>query len=396
MLFRSEFLRLRLVSAPDVSASLRAAEPPFPAYRRTADALATYRELARREAGQPLSIPTKSIKPGDRYPELPHLVGMLETLGDLPAGVLDAADAAAGAVYQAPVVGAVKKFQNRHGLDPDGRIGRATVNALNVPLAQRVVQLELALERWRWLPHEFTRPPVVVNIPEFGLHAYNAELQSELSMKVIVGKAYRSHTPVFASYMKYVIFRPPWNVPLSIQRKELVPQAQKNPDAFRKGDYQIVDARGNVVSEGEINPAMLRDLRSGKLALRQRPGPKNSLGLIKFEFPNDYDVYMHGTPATALFAKSRRDFSHGCIRLEDPVAFAQWVLKEKPEWPREKMIDAMNGNRTMRVKIEEPIPVLILYSTAVVMEDGEVRFYEDIYEHDAPLERALRGYAAAS
>ena len=387
----SEFLRRRLADSPDVNAALRAVEPPFPAYRRTVNALAIYRALAGRNAGEPLSVPEKSVKPGEAYASLPRLTRTLETLGDLPAGANNPGD-----IYQGAIVDGVKTFQRRHGLEPDGRLGRATVNALNVPLTQRVLQLELALELWRWLPHEFTQPPIIVNIPEFGVHAYNAELQQELSTRVIVGKAYRHQTPVFASYMKFVIFRPPWNVPLSIARAELVPEAKKKPDTFIKGNYEIVDTRGNVVSDGAADPAILRDLRSGKLALRQRPGPKNALGLIKFEFPNEHDVYMHGTPAMSLFAKARRDFSHGCIRAEDPVALAEWVLRDRQEWSREKIIAATNDDHTLRVRLDEPIPVVIFYSTAVVMENGEVRFYEDIYKHDAALERALSGYESGS
>ena len=386
----SEFLRRRLVDSPDVNAVLRTVEPPFPAYRRTVQALAEYRALMMRNADEPqgvLKVPEKSVKPGETYPEHSQLARKLEMLGDLPSETNDSGD-----IYQGAIVGAVKSFQRRHGLETDGRLGRATVNALNVPLAQRVLQLELALERWRWLPHEFTQPPVIVNIPEFEVHAYSRELQPQLSMRVVVGKAYHHQTPVFASYMKFIIFRPPWNVPLSIARAELVPAAKQKPDTFIKGNYEIVDVRGKVMSDGAADPAMLAEIRSGKLALRQRPGPKNSLGLIKFEFPNEFDVYMHGTPATSLFARSRRDFSHGCIRVEDPVALAEWVLRNRPEWTREKIVAAMNGDQTLRVTLKEPIPVLILYSTAGVMEDGEVRFYEDIYKHDQALERALSEY----
>ncbi len=384
----SEFLRERLVSSSDVIAALDQVQPPFPAYRRTLSALDTYRKLvsdAAYDSGAPLPIPAKAVKPGNPYPGVSHLARLLQTLGDLPGGVPEGDET----IYQGTLVQAVKRFQRRHGLEPDGQLGRQTWNALNTPLSRRVTQLELALERWRWLPHEFERPPIVVNIPEFGLHAYNDRLDWDLSMKVVVGKAYRHKTPVFASYMKYVIFRPPWNVPRSIQRQELVPEAMKNPKYFLEKDFEIVDTHGNVASEGEIDPEILKQLRSGKLALRQRPGPKNSLGLIKFVFPNDHDVYMHDTPATVLFSKARRDFSHGCIRVEDPVALAEWVLRDQPEWTSEQIRAAMNGGQTVRVSLVTPIPVLILYSTAVVMEDGEIRFFEDIYGHDAALERAL-------
>lgn len=389
----AEFLRQRLVDALDVEAALKAVEPPFPAYHRTVSAYQTYSKLARQGDAEPLSVPTKTVKPGDLYPGVPRLVRLLRRLGDLPSGVAGPADAT---TYEGALVDAVKHFQRRHGLESDGWIGRQTLRALNMPLSHRALQLRLALERWRWLPHEFAQPPIIVNIPEFGLHAYNTELRWALSTKVVVGRAYQHQTPVFASEMKYVILRPPWNVPLSIQIKELVPAARKDPNYFVKGNYEITDRQGTVVSDGETNEVILNELRSGKLAIRQRPGPNNSLGLIKFVLPNDHDVYLHGTPAMALFTRPRRDFSHGCIRVEDPVALAAWVLRNQPQWTPESIRAAMNGDKTVRVGLDQRIPVLILYTTAVVMEDGEVRFFEDIYNQDTALQEALaRAYPDA-
>lgn len=379
------FITERMANAVDINAALEALEPPFPAYQRTLQALQTYMKLAREDDGELLPAPKKAIKPGEPYTGMPRLVRLLRNLGDLPAGTV----AATPGFYEGALVDAVKHFQRRHGLDPDGQIGRHTIEELNVPLSRRVVQLQLALERWRWLPHESAQPPIMVNIPEFGLHAYNAELQWALSMKVVVGKAYRRQTPMFDGDLKLVIFRPPWNAPLSIQRSELVPKIQKDPHYLFKENFQITDRHGNVVSQGETDKLIINELRSGKLALKQRPGPKNSLGLVKFVFPNDHDVYMHGTPATSLFAKARRDFSHGCIRVEDPVALAAWVLRDKPEWTPEAIRAAMDGDNTIRVTLEKPIPVWIVYVTAVVMENGEVRFFDDIYKQDVELQEIL-------
>jgi murein L,D-transpeptidase YcbB/YkuD len=168
-----------------------------------------------------------------------------------------------------------------------------------------------------------------------------------------------------------------------------LPHLEKNPSYLAENSYEIADRSGNVVSDGTITDEMKDSLRSGKLVVRQRPGPDNSLGLLKFEFPNPYDVYMHGTPAKQLFSRSRRDFSHGCIRVEDPVALAAWVLRDKPEWTPESIRNAMNGDETIRVDLKNPIPVLILYGTAVVEENGEIQFFDDIYGYDAALERAL-------
>lgn len=382
----AEFLRQRLIHASDVETVLAQLEPSFPAYRRTVDALKTYLKLAREDDAVPLPASAKAIKPGDRYDGVPRLVRWLRLVGDLPP---DAAPSTDIFTYEGTLVEAVKHFQRRHGLETDGWIGPKTLAALNTPLSHRVLQLQLALERWRWLPRQFAQPPIIVNIPEFGLHAYNQELEPTLSMKVVVGRAYKHETPVFASEMNYVIFRPPWNVPYSIQRRELVPEIVKDPDYLLRNNYEITDRYGNVVGDGEVNDVILIELRSGKLALRQQPGPDNSLGLIKFVLPNDHDIYLHGTPAMSLFSRARRDFSHGCIRVQDPAALAAWVLRGQPEWSPKRIRAAMDGNKTVQVKLAQPLPIFILYTTAGVSQDGEVHFYDDIYKQDVALEKAL-------
>jgi murein L,D-transpeptidase YcbB/YkuD len=287
-------------------------------------------------------------------------------------------------------VDAVKHFQERHGLDVDGRIGKRTWQELNTPLIDRVRQLGLTLERWRWVPQSFPRPPVVVNIPEFRLRAFDESYRTELQMKVVVGQAYHGHqTPVFSANMTQVIFRPYWNVPLSIQLAELVPKLEKDAAYLAKNRYEVVTLQDTFVSNGVVDKDTLARLRSGELRIRQIPGPDNALGLVAFMFPNEYAVYLHSTPATELFSRSRRDFSHGCILVEKPRELAEWVLQYQPEWTPQRIADAMNGDKTLYVKIEKPIPVLIVYATAVVLANGEVRFFEDIYGQDARLLRLL-------
>lgn len=382
----SEFLRQRLVGAMDVDAVLASLEPPYPIYRRTQDALKKYMEFARLDDGQLLPVSSRAVRPGDPYEGVPRLARLLALLGDLPANH-DAAYMEGN--YQGALVDAVKHFQQRHGLEPNGILDAPTLKRLNTPLSRRVTQLQLAMERMRWLPHQFDHPPIVVNIPEFRLYAVNDEYRSVFTMNVVVGKAYGHQTPVFANEIKSVIFRPYWNVPLSIVRAELIPHLQKNPSYFSENSYEIVDQNERVVSEGTVTKETVAQLRTGRLRIRQTPGPQNALGLIKFEFPNEYDVYMHGTPAKRLFSRSRRDFSHGCIRVEDPVALAEWVFQGMPEWTEDSIRAAMNGEETMPVKLKKPIPVLILYSTAMVLEGEEPRFFEDIYGLDAALELAL-------
>ena len=382
------FVRKRLVDATDVNAALAGIEPPYEGYHRTKVALQKYIALARDRQNDLLPIKKKPVDPKSPYAAAEQLAGMLRRLGDLPADAT-----ISPGVYQGPLVEAVKHFQTRHGLDPDGRLGQGTIAQLNTPLSFRVRQLQLTLERWRWVPHRYSRPPIVVNIPEFQLRALNESYMTELDMKVVVGKAYHHQTPVFAAEMRYVIFRPYWNVPLSIQHAELIPKLNRDRSYLAKNGFEVVTPQDQVVTSGIVDDGVMAQLRSGRLWIRQTPGPKNSLGLVKFLFPNEHDVYLHDTPATELFSRSRRDFSHGCIRVEKPEQLAAWVLRDKPEWTPERIHDAMHGNETIRVTLDTPIPVLIVYATAVVLDHGEVRFFDDIYGQDAQLEELLsKGY----
>jgi len=385
------FVRERLVGASDVAAVIEAVEPPFGGYRRTEAALARYVEIARRDSGNPLPVPAKAIRPGQPYDGAARLRERLALLGDLPA---DGAAAPDPGVFDAPLSDAVKTFQRRHGLDDDGRLGTATVKQMNVPLAERVRQLQLTLERWRWLPDTFTAPPIIVNIPDFRLRALDENMKVALEMRVVVGKAMRHETPVFSRDMTYVVLRPYWNVPPSIRRGEIVPAIQRDRDYVAKKRYEVTTNDGRVVTDGAISDDVLAKLKSGQLAVRQKPGPANSLGLVKLMFPNQYNVYLHDTPAGALFAKSRRDFSHGCIRVEKPDELAAWVLRGSSDWPLERIRTAMqSGPDDVTVRLARPIPVFIVYATALAYENGEVHFYDDIYGHDATLARALEaGY----
>jgi L,D-transpeptidase YcbB len=382
----SEFLQQQVVDASDVGSVIAAVEPPFPIYQRTLHALRTYVDLARRDDGEFLPVPRKAIKPGDAYSGLPRLCRLLVLLGDLPE---KEKDVSSSTLYQGALVKAVTRFQQRHGLDANGLIDAQTLKDLNTPLSQRVAQFQLTLERLRWLPHQFQRPRIIVNIPEFRLRAVDERYHWALFMRVVVGKAYRHQTPVFTSEIKSLIFRPNWIVPLSIVRAEMLPHIEQDPAYLAKNSYEIVDNMGTVVGSSTVSEEMKHQLRSGKLGIRQTPGPNNALGLLKFDFPNQHDVYMHGTPAMELFSRSRRDFSHGCIRVEDPVALAAWLLQDQPEWTADHIRAATLGEETFRVDLKQPVPVLIVYGTAVTMEDGEVHFFRDIYGQDAALEQDL-------
>ena len=371
----------------DLATDLR---PPLAQYRALRGMLARYRSLANDPTLlTPLPFPT-TIHPGEPCNAMTALRRELVVLGDLPG---DTPVPPESGRYEGALVDGVKRFQVRHGLEPDGILGKSTVAALHVPLRWRVRQIELALERLRWLPHLGEERLIAVNIPMFRLWAWDmipANGAPLFGMDVIVGRALSTETPVFAEEMREVIFRPYWNVPPSILRHEVLPKVERDPDYLRREDMEIVRGAGDNAQRVQFTARTLADLRQGALRVRQRPGPKNALGLIKFVFPNQEDVYMHGTPAQALFGKSRRDFSHGCVRVADPVALAEWVLRDRPEWTRDRILAATMGPQTTHVKLVHPIQVILFYTTAAVMpEDETIRFAEDIYRHDARLDRAL-------
>jgi L,D-transpeptidase YcbB len=239
------------------------------------------------------------------------------------------------------------------------------------------------------MAHDFEEPPIIVNIPEFLLRALDAQGNPTLKMRVVVGRAMRTETPVMEQDMKYLVFWPYWNVPPSILRHELVPKTTKDPAYLQKNGYEVATYSGQVVTDGLVSEEILAQLRAGKLMVRQKPGPKNALGLIKFIFPNSNNVYLHSTPSQSLFAKSRRDFSHGCIRVEDPAALAELVLRNNPGWTREKIDAAFKTGKEQQVNLKNTIPVLIVYGTAVAPEDGTAHFFQDIYGFDKDLEKLI-------
>jgi len=308
-----EFLYEKIISANDPAAVVKTVEPTFPGYLRTLEALHRYREFEREDTGKLMSLPTKPIAPGGTYADLLRLSLLLQLVGDLPAGAtVDPSSFA----YQGALVEAVKSYQVRHGELPDGRLKAELINEMNVPMAHRVRQIELALERWRWLSHSFPQPPVVVNLPEFKLRTYDDNYQVALYKTVIVGKAYGHKSPVFEKEIKYVVFRPYWEVTPTIQRAEIVPHVEKDRNYIAAKNFEVVTGDGKVVTDGPISDEVLAGLKSGHLRVRQKPGPTNSLGLVKLIFPNEDNVYLHGTEAPQLFANEERDLSHGCIRVQ--------------------------------------------------------------------------------
>lgn len=364
--------------------------PPLGRYRALRDALPKYRALAAEEAAWPAwPAARKPVKPGDAWDGLPALHHRLVRLGDLPA---DAPAPAGDAPYEGALVDGVLRFQQRHGLEPDGVIGRATHAALRVPIAWRARQIELALERLRWMPDLGPGRTVILNIPMFRLWALDApDAAPALTMRAIVGRALKTTTPVFADEIQYLIFRPYWNIPRSILVNEVLPAVNRNPGYLARNDMEIVRGESDGSPAVAATAENLALLAAGRLRLRQRPGEQNALGRVKFVFPNDSSVYLHDTPARTLFARSRRDFSHGCVRLEEPAALATWALKDQPGWDEAAVLAAMEGAPSRRVDLAQAIQVILFYVTAMVFDadGGAVHFADDIYRHDVRLDRVL-------
>jgi murein L,D-transpeptidase YcbB/YkuD len=364
--------------------------PQIALYRQLRSALAQYRALSSDPQLRSFRPPRATLHPGERWDGLPQLSHRLVAVGDLTAVDSDRLDPT---LYEGAVVLGVKHFQTRHGLAADGALGKATSAALSVPLSWRARQIEISLERMRWLPHLNRQRLLVVNIPMFHLRAMDgpvATASPSFGTEVIVGRALRTQTPVLLEEMEYVIFRPYWNVPSSILRNEILPALRRTPNYFERHDMEIVTGQSDDAPVVPLSGASIAALGQGTLRLRQRPGSGNSLGLVKFVFPNDSNVYLHGTPAVELFSRPRRDFSHGCMRVADPVGLAEWVLAGQPGWSREAILAAMNASSSRRVDLTQPIQVVVFYLTAIVTAaNGHVQFAEDIYGHDVRLDHYL-------
>ena len=456
----AEFVSDNAVDAGDVPKLITSVEPDSDQYRATETALAHYLQLAKlQEAAHAPAlpdVPKGGVAPGGSYAAAGLLLARLQLEGDAPGDYpfhppsttpASAPNATAPAghkpklgsktidrarkllhgsphqkgnagespanplanapatpafmppdvppVYTRELSDAVKAYQHRHGFTEDGKLTPQTIASLNVPLTVRVIELQNSLERWRWLPNQYIHPALMVNLPEFVLRGYAPGTQNlDFTMKVVVGKVVGEHqTPVFAHMMRYLIFRPYWNVPHDIVEKELMPHIQASGIGYLAShNFEVTDNKGNVLTSYTA-----QQIEHGGLQVREKPGPKNSLGLVKFMFPNQYDIYLHSTPQPELFDRTRRDFSHGCIRVQKPEDLAVWVLTssntpppQDKEWDLPTIHDIMtNGPDNHQVNLKTPLPVVIFYLTAIEAEDGHTHFFDDIYGYDQKLQEVL-------
>jgi len=449
----AEFVSDNVVDATDLPGLIRKVEPDSDQYRATEGALGRYLQMAKLQAAANApalpDVPKGGVGVGGSYSATGDLMARLQLEGDAPGdypyqppqqaqntgsappqqqqappkprfgsktigkakqllhrktGVTNGAAAGTAPrpvppafnpprlprVYTKALSDAVAHYQARHALDGNGRLTPETVASLNVPLTQRVLQLNDSLERWRWLPDQYINASLVVNLPEFVLRGYTPDHHLDFTMKVVVGKVVGEHqTPVFAHMMRYLIFRPYWVVPHDIVQKELMPHIKaKGIGYLAQKNFEVVDSKGNPVDN-----VTAEQIDRGGVQVREKPGPKNSLGLVKFMFPNQYDIYLHSTPEPELFSRSRRDFSHGCIRVQKPEDLAVWVLAQSDtpgDWDAEKVHDTMEkGPDNHQVNLKKPLPIVIFYLTALAEDDGQVHFFDDIYGYDAHLNQVL-------
>lgn len=382
--------RLRRALVEDgLDEAVDAARPALPMVGRVEAMLAHYRALARAHSQWPAlpPLPRQSLEPGAAYAGAAALRERLRVLGDLDT----AAPAATANVLDPALVAALRRFQTRHGLAPDGTLGPATLAALAVPPARRVTQLELTLERLRWLPQPPDGRLVVVDVPAYRLWAFDGRDTAAplLEMRVIVGAAGRTQTPLFIGQMRHVEFNPYWNVPHSIATREIAPKLARDPGYLARNDMELVGASGHVLDDG--GQAALAALRAGTARVRQRPGAQNALGAVKFSMPNPMNIYLHSTSAQDLFGRTRRDLSHGCIRVEFPAALAEFVLADPKRWDGAAVAAALRPGRTQVVPLPQPVPVVLFYATALVDREGRALFADDIYGLDQKLLQALGG-----
>jgi murein L,D-transpeptidase YcbB/YkuD len=362
--------------------------PPFLQYGRLRDKLAEYRSIAA-QGGWPRIEPGRTLKPGLHDPRVPTIRERLTATGELPAGgTSDSTE------YDQIVMEAVKQFQRHHGLEPDGNLGRSTLAAMNVPVAQRINQIIVNLESWRWVERDPGDWFLVVNIPSFELQGIRNN-KVEISRPVIVGEQYSTKmTPVFSDSIRYVEFNPYWNVPKTIARREMLPELKKDPSYLKKKNIRLFEGDGpnapeidsSAVDWDGVSP---QDM--DRYHLRQDPGPDNSLGTVELAFPNQFDVYLHDTPAKDLFRQPRRAFSHGCIRVAEAQVVAAYVLGGQANgWDEDRVKALIDEGKDQIVHLDPSVPIYILYHTAVVNPDNnEIYFYDDVYGRDAILEKAL-------
>ena len=371
------------LTSGSIEKTLQSFLPQQPGYEALKEALAHYKVLLVEEGWGRIPDGSK-LQKGDRNERVAlvrkRLLGTEQT-AHLTSDEEDLFDEA--------LEQAVRQFQELHGLDVDGVIGPATLAAMNVPLEDRIRQIELNMERWRWLPQDLGTRYILVNIPQFALTVMEKS-ETVMRMKVIVGKKYR-RTPVFSDRMTYLVLSPFWNVPPKIAVKDKLPIIRKDPEYLTREHFRVFQGRGTKAEE--IDPVTIDWSKltpdNFPYRLRQDPGPGNALGPVKFMFPNKFNVYLHGTSSPELFKQNVRTLSSGCIRIEKPIDLAVYLLQDDPDWTQQRILEVIEKNEEQTVQLKNPLPVHLQYWTAWVDDNKQVNFREDIYGRDKLLSEAL-------
>ena len=375
-------------AAPDATVYIAGLAPSSPEYLRLKQALADYRALA--AGGGWSRLPEgETLKPGMRDERVPLLRRRLVEAGDL-AGAEAESD-----LFDAPLEAAVTRFQRRHGLTPDGAVGRMTMAALDVPVEDRIDQMLLNMERRRWMPRDLGERYVFVNMADFELKVVDGP-QTVLDDRVVVGTPFQQ-TPEFSEMMTYIVVNPYWNIPPSIAGKEMLPKIRKDAGYLARNRIEVLSdwtESGRPVDPATIDWSRL-SARHFPYKLRQVPGADNALGRLKFMFPNRFNIYLHDTPARTLFERTVRSFSHGCIRVQHPVDLAAVLLDGADGWTKDRIEAAIATGERQVISLPRPLPVHLTYLTAWVNKDGAVNFRDDIYGRDGRLREALFPAGAA-
>ncbi|WP_232787375.1 L,D-transpeptidase family protein [Spongiibacter nanhainus] len=360
--------------------SLTTLAPQQPRYQTLLEALERYRRALSLGGWEPIAA-GPLLKPGMHSERVTALRNRLKAIdGSLQAEGDEHR-------YDSVLVSAVKRFQQRANLEPDGIVGPDTLAKLNLSPQDLIDKLRVNLERWRWLPEDLGRKHIRVNIANYHLETHEGK-DIRAVHDVVVGRTYRQ-TPIFSASMSYLVLNPWWETPSKLARKDLLPKFQRDPSIVQSLGYQILDTQGKVVDPSNMNWNEYTESRF-PFRVRQQPGPMNALGQVKFMFPNSHDVYLHDTPSRDLFSKTRRDFSSGCIRVRNPIDLVEWVIGPNPQWSRDKLENVLSSGKETTVKLTEKIPVHLLYWTVVADDDNDdIRFVADIYQRDQRVLLAL-------
>ena len=377
-------LLLKMESAGDLRREIEDLQPEDPQYKRLQKALKAYRDLAKIDSFAPISTSIK-LEPGEVHDDVPLVRKKLY----LREGIKGSDTSR---LYDDRLAEMIKHFQERHGLEPDGILDRQTAVFLNMPIARKSEVIALNLERLRWRPHlKGEKEEIVINVPEYMLRIYENN-REKMAMRVVLGSQYNP-TPVFHDTLKYIVFSPTWMVPNSIFKEEFLPKLRDDPFHFDTNRFRFY--KDGVEIDPIFEAWRDEELDASQYSVVENPGEANSLGNVKFIMPNDFSVYLHDTPADKLFNLEKRALSHGCIRLEEPVEFAKYLLRDHKGWSDKKIKEAMQSPKPVQVDLEKPYPVYIIYRTAWVDDDGRLHFRGDIYGHDsrqlANLQQKLAG-----